>query len=207
MSARIFFDQYRWIMFFCWRWLMFSSASKWKDAGVGRNTTSVAVERKNLADLNCKFFREHPTKKIPYSKKIFSASVCKKNAQCRLKNIYRGFTTTDVGYCIFYSIPDKYLDEVYEEMFDRRHPVMFLIYKSMIGHLSWSTSASNFFDQYRWIMFFCRRLLMFSSASQWKRWRCPRKHNFGWAQTWWDHLIQATKVWMTPLPVKEDKSG
>ena len=34
-------------------------------------------------------------------------------AQYRRKNINRGFTTTDVGYCTFYSIPEYYLDDVY----------------------------------------------------------------------------------------------
>ena len=34
-----------------------------------------------------------------YRKKILTVSFCKKIAQCRLKNISRGFTMTDVGNC------------------------------------------------------------------------------------------------------------
>jgi len=52
------------------------------------------------------FYGNTQQKSILYRKKISSASVCKIIAQCRLKNISRGFTTTDVGYCIFYSIPE-----------------------------------------------------------------------------------------------------
>ena len=39
-----------------------------------------------------------------YRKKILSASVCKNNCAMSAENISRGFTTTDVGYCIFCSI-------------------------------------------------------------------------------------------------------
>ena len=47
---------------------------------VGRNTTSVQFARRNLAELHCKFFRQHRTKKASSAvKKILSASVCKKN--------------------------------------------------------------------------------------------------------------------------------
>jgi len=48
-----------------------------------------------------------------YRKKILSASVCKKIAQRRLKNISRSITTTEVGHSTFYSIPEYYLDDVY----------------------------------------------------------------------------------------------
>ena len=88
---------------------MFSFPSKRKHAGVGRNTTSVPLERKNLADLRCKFLRRHNKKASTIVKETLSASVCKKkkkNAQCRLKNISRGYLTTDVGYGFFYSIPE-----------------------------------------------------------------------------------------------------
>ena len=44
-------------------WLIFSLPIKWKHAGVGRNTTSVELERKNLADLHCKYLPQHRTKK------------------------------------------------------------------------------------------------------------------------------------------------
>ena len=46
-------------------WLMFSLPSKRKQACVGPNTTSVELERKNLADLHCKYLRQQPTKKHP----------------------------------------------------------------------------------------------------------------------------------------------
>ena len=88
---------------------MFSFPSKRKHAGVGRNTTSVQLERKNLADLPCKFLRRHNKKASSIVKETLSASVCKKKkkiAQCRLKNISRGFTAADVGHCVFYSIPE-----------------------------------------------------------------------------------------------------
>ena len=52
-------------VFFCRGWLVFSMPGKWKHAGVGRNTTSVHLKRKNLADLHCKFLRQHRTKKHP----------------------------------------------------------------------------------------------------------------------------------------------
>ena len=58
---------------------MFSLPSKWKHAGVGRNTTSVPLERKNLADLRCKFLRRHNKKASSIVKETLSASVCKKN--------------------------------------------------------------------------------------------------------------------------------
>ena len=64
-SATIFFDQHRGVMFFCRGWLMLSMPSKRKHAGVGRNTISVELERKNLADLHCKFLWQHRTKKHP----------------------------------------------------------------------------------------------------------------------------------------------
>ena len=45
--------------------LMFSLPSKWKHVGVGGNTTSVMLERKNHADLRSKFLRQHRTKELP----------------------------------------------------------------------------------------------------------------------------------------------
>ena len=44
---------------------MFSFPSKRKHAGVGRNTTSVELERKNLGDLHFKFLRQQRTKNHP----------------------------------------------------------------------------------------------------------------------------------------------
>ena len=75
----MFFDQYRWIMFFCRGWLMFSFPSKWKHAGVGRNTTSVEHKRKNLADLHCKLLWQHRTKRILYRKKYYLSAFEKNN--------------------------------------------------------------------------------------------------------------------------------
>ena len=49
----------------CRGWLMFSLQSKWKHGGVGRNTTSVVLERKNLAGLHSKFLLQHRTKELP----------------------------------------------------------------------------------------------------------------------------------------------
>ena len=42
---------------------MFSFPSKRKHAGVGRNTASVELAQKNLADLHCSFFMHHQNKK------------------------------------------------------------------------------------------------------------------------------------------------
>ena len=69
-SASIFFNQYRWVMFFCRRLLKFSLACKWKDAGVGRHTTSVELVRKNLIDLHWKYYRRHKEKNFLYLKQI-----------------------------------------------------------------------------------------------------------------------------------------
>ena len=42
-----------------------------------------------------------------YLKEILSADVSRKKlAQCRLKNTSRGYLSTDVGYCFFYSFPE-----------------------------------------------------------------------------------------------------
>ena len=52
-------------VFLCRGWFVFSMPNKWRHAGVGRNTTSVELEQKNLGDLRCKFLRQHRTKKHP----------------------------------------------------------------------------------------------------------------------------------------------
>jgi len=39
-------------------------------------------------------------------KKYYRPAFVKEIAQSRQKNISRGFTTADVGYCIFYLIPE-----------------------------------------------------------------------------------------------------
>ena len=80
---------------------MFSWPNKWEHASFGRNKTSVELAQKNLADLHCTFFMQHQNKKTSSAvKKTFLASerFVKKIAQCRLKNISRGYFTTDVGY-------------------------------------------------------------------------------------------------------------
>ena len=46
---------------------VFLLPGKWKHAGVGRNATSVELDRKNLAGLHRKFLRQHRTKKHPLS--------------------------------------------------------------------------------------------------------------------------------------------
>ena len=80
---------------------MFSSPNKWEHASFGRNKTSVELAQKNLADLHCTFFMQHQKEKTSSAvKKTFSASkrFKKEIAQCRLKNISRGYFMTDVGY-------------------------------------------------------------------------------------------------------------
>ena len=80
---------------------MFSCANNWEHASFGRNKTSVELVEKNLADLHCKFFMQHKNQKTSSAvKKTLSASktFLKKIAQCRLKNISRGYFMTDVGY-------------------------------------------------------------------------------------------------------------
>ena len=181
-SAINFFDQYRWIMFFCRRWLMHSSACKWKRCRCRRKHNFGWARTKNLADLLSKFFRQTQQKRILNRKKILSASVCKKNCamsvekyQSRLHNdrcrlLYFLFNRWQIfGWCLLGNV-----------RWSSPGDATFL---KIDPHHSWPTSASIFFDQYRWIMFFCRRWLMFSSASKWNRCRCRRKHNFGWART------------------------
>jgi len=85
---------------------MFSLPSKWKHPDVGRNTISVELERKSLADDIVNFYCNIEQKRILYRKEKLSASVSKKIAQCRLKNSSLEFLTTDVGFCVFYSIPE-----------------------------------------------------------------------------------------------------
>ena len=80
---------------------MFSRPNKWEHASFGRNKRSVELARKNLGDLYCKIFMQHENKKTSSTvKEPLSAgeSFSKKIAQCLLKNIRRGYFTTDVGY-------------------------------------------------------------------------------------------------------------
>jgi len=54
---------------------MFSWPNKWEHASFGQNKTSVALARKNLADVHCKFFMQHHKKKtFSGVKKTLSAS-------------------------------------------------------------------------------------------------------------------------------------
>ena len=83
---------------------MFSWPNKWENASFGRNEKSVELAQKNLADLHFKFFMQPQNKKTSCAvkkkkKHYMTASVLKnKIAQRRLKNISRGFFTSDVGY-------------------------------------------------------------------------------------------------------------
>ena len=80
---------------------MFSWANNWEHASFGRNQTSVELAQKNLADLHCTFFLQHQnTKTYSAVKKniIGQQAFLKKIAQCQLKDISRGYFTTDVGY-------------------------------------------------------------------------------------------------------------
>ena len=63
------------------------------------------LEQKNQPTYIVNFYGNIDQKSILYRKKILSASVCKNNCAMSAENISRvGFTTTDVGCCIFYSI-------------------------------------------------------------------------------------------------------
>ena len=80
---------------------MFSLPNKCEYASFGRNKTSVELAQKNLADLHCKFFMQHQNKKTSSTVKeplSTGESFSKKIAQCLLKNINRGYFTTDDGY-------------------------------------------------------------------------------------------------------------
>ena len=80
---------------------MFSWPNKWEHASFGRNKTSVELAQKNLADLHCIFFMQHQNMITSTAvKKTLSVSerFQIKIVQCRLKNISRGYFTTDVGY-------------------------------------------------------------------------------------------------------------
>jgi len=79
---------------------MLSWPNKWEHASFGRNKMSVELAQKNLVDLHCTFFMQHQnTKTFTTVKKTLSASerFLIKIEQCRLKNICRGYFTTDVG--------------------------------------------------------------------------------------------------------------
>ena len=80
---------------------MFSWPNKWEHASFGRNKMSVELAQKNLADLHCKLFMQHQHTKTSSAVKkniIGQRAFLKKITQCRLKNISRGYLTTDVGY-------------------------------------------------------------------------------------------------------------
>ena len=79
---------------------MFSWANKWENASFGRNKTSVEFAQKNLADVHCKFIYATPKQENFLCRKkniVCQREFLKKIAQCRLKNISRGYFTTDAG--------------------------------------------------------------------------------------------------------------
>ena len=79
----VIFPGRRWLAFFFISigesWVFPRRASKWKHAGVSRNTTSFELAWKNLADLHWKFYRRHQQQNFLWRKEILSASVCKKD--------------------------------------------------------------------------------------------------------------------------------
>ena len=161
---------------------MFSSPSKWKHAGVGRNKTSVELERKNLADLHWKFLRKHRTKKHPLPKKILSASVCNKN--CPMS-------------------AEKYHSTLYNDRFRLLYLLInpWIIFGwCLLGNVRSASSGdasflnlnrSSFLADVGYYFFrsvsvnhvFLPRLANIFLAKQMKTCRCRQKHNFGWAQT------------------------
>ena len=72
-------------IWFCRGWLMFSLPSKWKHAGVGRNTTSVELKRKNLAVYIVNFYGNICKKPSSTVKKYYRPAFVKTIAQCWLK--------------------------------------------------------------------------------------------------------------------------
>ena len=86
---------------------MFSLSSKWKHGGVGWNKTWDELAQKNSPSYIENFMGDTEQQDILYLKQLLSANVSRKKlAQCRMKNSSRGYLTTDVGYCFFYSIPE-----------------------------------------------------------------------------------------------------
>ena len=80
---------------------MFTCLNKLEHASFGRNKMSVELAQKNLADLHYTFFMQHQNMITSTAvKKTLSVSerFQIKIVQCRLKNISRGYFTTDVGY-------------------------------------------------------------------------------------------------------------
>ena len=149
-SASIFFDQCRWIMFFCRGWLMFSLPSKWEHAGVGRNTTSVPLERKNLADLRCKFLRRHNKKASSIVKETLSASVCKKKKK-KLRN---------VGWKISVAALQRPMSAIVFSIQSLNNIWMMSIRKCAIGAIRW-----GFFSKPRSVIFPGRRRFALFSIS------------------------------------------
>ena len=80
---------------------MFSWPNKSEHARFCRNKTSVELTQENQTDLHGKFFMQH--QKVKTSSTVKKTIICqraflKQIAQCRLKNIRRGYFTTVVGY-------------------------------------------------------------------------------------------------------------
>ena len=107
-STGIFFDQYRWKIFFFRDGLMFSWPNKCEYASFGWNKTSVELAQKNLADLHCTFFMQHQNKKTSSAVKeniIGQRAFLKRNCAISTEKYQSGYFTTDVGYWVFYLIP------------------------------------------------------------------------------------------------------
>jgi len=104
----IFFDQYRWKIFFCRDGLMFSWPNKWEHASFGRYKKSVELAQKSLDDLHCTFFMQHQNKKTSSAVKkniICQRAFLKKNCAILAEKYQSSYFTIDVGYWVFYSIP------------------------------------------------------------------------------------------------------
>jgi len=161
---------------------MFLLPSKWKHVVVGRTTASVEVERKNIADVDCKFLRQHRTKKIFYLKKILSANVCKRNCAMSAEKYQLGLYTDQCRQLYFLCNP-------------------WIIFGwCLIGNVrSASSGDASFLNLHRWSFLIQRQLAFFpisiGESSFFPRWantvvaeqlktcRCRSNHNFNWGQT------------------------
>ena len=66
---------------------MFSWPNKWEHASFGGNKTSVALARKNLADVHCKFFKQHQKKKTSSAVKKKTLSASESFLKKKLRNV------------------------------------------------------------------------------------------------------------------------
>ena len=87
------------------RWANVSVAEKMKTCSCRSNHNFGWGRTKKPSRRRLQIFTATPNKKTSSTlKKYYRPTFVKEIAQCRLKNISRGFTPTDVGYCIFYAI-------------------------------------------------------------------------------------------------------